>query len=273
MSKHIPPTLGAQSFNCPRCGAFAHQDWYRVSVRKTDKVHPYGPHVLENIDKRLYDIKSANYSGEHNGEIERLNNLRNRVVLILEDDLFVSNIDHNNYVYDVENLFGSLCLSCKRISLWLRDRLLFPTDSEAPPVNRDLPEAVKSLYSQAGQIASISPPAAAALLRVCVEKIVMDLGGDPKLKLNDNIGQLFKDGKLPASVKQACDLVRLYGNEAAHTGEILLNDTTADVQALFGLINYIGQNQYTEPKALKAFYGQLPEGKRLAIEKRDGKNP
>ena len=62
----------------------------------------------------------------------------------------------------------------------------------------------------------------------------------------------------------------MIGNNAAHDGKIIFDDTT-DVQGLFNLINVIAEFLITRPKQTEALYARLPKESKEAIEKRDGK--
>ena len=35
--KHVPPSTNLVSFNCPNCGAMAHQSWYQVHADSMKK--------------------------------------------------------------------------------------------------------------------------------------------------------------------------------------------------------------------------------------------
>ena len=61
------------------------------------------------------------------------------------------------------------------------------------------------------------------------------------------------------------------GNEAVHPGQIDLRDDVATAEELFALVNIIADAMISQPKHIEAMYARLPEGKRAAIERRDGK--
>ncbi len=165
------------------------------------------------------------------------------------------------------------CHRCNRHSVWLDGsenypvKMIFPASLTAPLPNEDLPEECMNDYMEAREIASISPRGAAALLRLCIQKLAIHLGGDGR-NINDDIGKLVKEG-LPQRVQQALDVVRVVGNNAVHPGEISVDDQPETVHALFGLINLITDNQITQPKQVAELFASLPQGARNAVEKRD----
>jgi hypothetical protein len=65
------------------------------------------------------------------------------------------------------------------------------------------------------------------------------------------------------------DVVRVTGNNAVHPGELLFDDNSEIVSALFGLTNLIIDTRIAEPKRISTLYGTLPEGALHGIEKRD----
>ena len=165
------------------------------------------------------------------------------------------------------NVEVSICSYCKNSTFWLEEKIIYPPTRTAPPVNSDLPDDIKQVYDEAAAIADQSPRAACALLRLVVEMLMEHLGETGGI--NQSIGNLVKKG-LDPKVQQSLDIVRITGNNAAHPGEIVFDDTT-DVQGLFNLINVIAGVLITQPKQTKALYDGLPEGPKEGIKKRDGK--
>lgn len=148
--------------------------------------------------------------------------------------------------------------------------MLYPECSAAPMPNDDLPEECRVDYLEARSIISNSPRGSAALLRLCVQKLVVHLGGTGK-NINEDIAALVRNG-LPIRIQQALDVVRVVGNNAVHPGEMDINDHLETAMALFGLINLITENQISQHKHIAELFSSLPEGARQAIAKRDLKN-
>lgn len=161
----------------------------------------------------------------------------------------------------------AVCLHCGKFSLWLGDRMSSPESTGVPLPNSDLCESIRNDYLEARSIVEKSPRGAAALLRLCIQKLCIQVGqkGD---KINDDIANLVKQG-LPIRVQQALDIVRVIGNSAVHPGQIDLKDDRKTALTLFSLINLIAEDMITQPKQVDEFYLTLPEPARKAIEKRD----
>jgi hypothetical protein len=169
------------------------------------------------------------------------------------------------------NLYISQCFRCDDVAVWLKDRLLWPIVGDAPPPNLDLPEEMRADYDEASSILNLSPRGSAALLRLVIEKLCKHLGGAGD-DLNKDIGLLVSRG-MPAQVQQALDVVRVIGNRAVHPGQIDIRDDRATAQALFGLVNLICEQMITQPRHVAELFGNLPEGARNAIARRDQPKP
>ena len=171
------------------------------------------------------------------------------------------------------------CASCYERSIWRQDltkpgvvsekvgTLLYPIATLAPHHHPDLPKEIQPDFEEARLICAQSPRAAAALLRLCVQKLcnhLLDKEGD----INTQIGELVKNG-LPVKVQKALDSVRVLGNESVHPGTMDLNDTPELALALFRLVNLIVQNCITDPNEADEIFGSLPANKIKGIENRD----
>jgi hypothetical protein len=130
-----------------------------------------------------------------------------------------------------------------------------------------MPEEVLADFNEAREIVALSPRGAAALLRLCIQKICKNLGGEGK-NINSDIGFLVGKG-LSVEVQRALDVVRVIGNNAVHPGELDLDDNVQIATSLFHLVNLIVDKMISEPKRISDLYKGLPEGALSAIEKRD----
>jgi len=161
------------------------------------------------------------------------------------------------------------CTHCKKFSIWFQEKMVYPDFAGIEPPNEDLSNDIKSDYEEAGSILQKSPRGAAALLRLCIQKLCIELGEKGK-DLNTDIKNLVAKG-LPGGVQKSLDIVRVIGNESVHPGQIDLRDNMETAKALFKLVNFISEKMITEQKEVEEIYNILPEEKRQQIEQRDGK--
>jgi biotin operon repressor len=147
--------------------------------------------------------------------------------------------------------------------------MIVPGGAPVPTHHEDLPQKCVDDYDEARDIAARSPKAAAALMRLCIQKLMTELGC-PGKNINDDIGALVKSG-LPVEVQQALDYCRVIGNNAVHPGEINIQDDPSIAYSLFEMVNFVVEDRITKPKKIAELYAKLPEGALKAVEKRDGK--
>lgn len=216
MSNYKAPSYREDSFNCPHCGALAHQSWSKLYADTEDED--------EYEDVKEYEI--------------------------------------------------SICFSCGKVGLWAGyavRKLVYPelAIGNIPDPNQDLDEDIRSDFIEARNIIYISPRGATAILRLCLQKLCVQLGQKGK-NINDDIAALVKAGLNP-KIRQALDIIRVIGNNAVHPGEIDLKDDSQTALTLLNLINLIADRMISEPKQVQSIYDSLPEGAKQAIEKRDSK--
>jgi len=161
------------------------------------------------------------------------------------------------------------CARCKKWSIWVGQKLVFPLAKTAPIPNADIPTDIQQDYEEAREIHSQSPRGSAALLRLCIQKLCKHLG-QPGKNINSDIGALVNDG-LSSKVQKSLDIVRVVGNNAVHPGQIDLRDDLDTANKLFGLVNLIADVMITQPKHVdEMFNSVVPESQKDAIAKRDG---
>lgn len=262
--KYVPPSAKETSFNCPHCGALAKQFWLSIYAERNSKEH------------ELPVIFGEGGSGELNlnkiDDAELRKEIINWANKMAKGAPFLDRIKEGKYVYQaVCNLSASSCYNCEKVAIWIYDRLVFPSTGEAPPANLDMPDDIRRDYNEASTILNQSPRGAAALIRLAIQKLCIELG-QPGKNINDDIGALVKGG-LDPRVQQALDAVRVIGNSAVHPGQIDLRDDRATAETLFKLLNLIVDKTISEPKHVAEVYATLPEGALKAIEKRDSSKP
>ena len=167
----------------------------------------------------------------------------------------------------LQDLKIAYCSHCKKDSLWINGKLIYPETIGIPNPNEDLDDEIQRDYLEAASIINKSPRGAAALLRLAIQKLCKQLG-EPGDNINNDIANLVKKG-LPLKVQQALDTVRVIGNESVHPGEINLNDDREIANKLFELVNIIANIMITQPREIENLYNTLPEEKLEGIKNRD----
>jgi hypothetical protein len=147
--------------------------------------------------------------------------------------------------------------------------MIYPQASSAPNPTDDMPDEVREDFSEARQIVDDSPKAAAALLRLAMEKLVQDLTGDDDQSLYAGIGELVDEGRIDERIQKALDSVRVTGNDYVHAGEIYRPDDRETALRLFELVNVIVELTITREKMIEEAYDEIPENKMDGIEQRD----
>ncbi len=124
--------------------------------------------------------------------------------------------------------------------------MIYPDLFQGPPPHEDMPEELKVDYLEALSIVNKSPRGAAALLRLVLQKLLIQLGGKGENMYKD-IESFVKKG-LPEEIQIALDTVRVIGNEAVHPGLLNLKDDRDTAMMLFELINFIVEEQIARKK-------------------------
>lgn len=171
--------------------------------------------------------------------------------------------------YPVKGSKFSFCYHCKKYSIWVNQKMVYPHLSTAPLPTAEMPESVKELYNEARIISNQSPRGACALLRLAIQLLVKELEKNEK-NLNKAIKHLVEKG-LPEKIQKSLDAVRVIGNNAVHPGEINIKDNPEIANSLFMLVNFISEKMITENRMVDTIYNSLPEDKIEAINKRDNR--
>jgi len=165
------------------------------------------------------------------------------------------------------------CDFCNQNSVWRRvgdetqGQLIYPYLLSAPYGHEAMPKECLADFDEAREICERSPRGAAALLRLCLQKLLVHLGGTGE-HIDTDIKTLVAAG-LDAHVQQALDVIRVTGNNAVHPLEMNLEDDQDSVLVLFEMINFIVEERISRPLKTQDRFANLPEKARLAIEKRD----
>jgi Domain of unknown function (DUF4145) len=229
--KFVPPAINRKSFSCPHCGALADQAWFKLHAShiKDDDV----PHLAST--ERLRRIKEVKKQAPE--QYETIDYFIAVTERELKGAVFMTGGETLFSPKDVHNLHRSRCYSCEEYCVWKFDSLLYPSERYEIEPNPDMPDDVKVDFEEARRILNDSPRAAAALLRLCVQKICSFLLRKES-DINAAIKELVKKG-LRVEIQQALDGVRVVGNESVHPGVMNLNDDRDTATTLFELVNII----------------------------------
>lgn len=236
-AKEVGPQVGLKSFSCPHCDALAHQEWFSISCRPTAK-----PSVNRAADA---------VTGEST-VLTRIGMVQLKV----------------DATHMVSNSSMSQCFSCKGLAVWVGDRLIHPLKEGVIVPHEDMPPNIRDDFTEAASIVELSPRGAAALLRLCLQKLMVNLGETGK-NINEDIKSLVAKGLEP-EIQKALDVVRVIGNNAVHPGELDLTDDRATATTLLALINIIVDRRIAARKRIDEMFQSLPQRAREAIERRDG---
>ncbi|WP_302431238.1 DUF4145 domain-containing protein [uncultured Sutterella sp.] len=113
-----------------------------------------------------------------------------------------------------EIVAAAQCRNCDKLSLWVDKKMVYPTLHGIEP-HDDMPEAAKALFREAQEVLGASPRSSCALLRLCLELLVEDLGGK-----GSNLFERIESLHLPPNLAEVFKACRIAGNQAAHPGVI-----------------------------------------------------
>jgi hypothetical protein len=162
----------------------------------------------------------------------------------------------------------SRCLACRRESPWYGNELKWPLVQMGPVAHEAMPDSIKVLYVEAREVGIRSPRSAAALLRLALQHLLIQIAEERDI--NDAIAKLVQDG-LPTRIQQAMDVLRVVGNNAVHPGEIQLDEQPETAAALFTLLNIVVEDRIAQPHQIDEMYKTLPARALEAIARRDEK--
>lgn len=259
-TKSTPPSTTETAFDCPYCGAFTTQHWFKLHAAPVDTKRRIPAIPDEAMKERIRSSKDT----------EMKKNLLEWIGKMDSGMVFLDQNKQGVYIYnDVNNLFLSQCYNCKKVAVWVCQRLVFPPQRLGQGPNADLPDEIVQDFEEARSILNFSTRGAAALLRLSIQKLCAFLGEKGK-NIDDDIASLVAKGLNPL-VQKSLDVVRVIGNEAVHPGVIDLKDDRDTAIRLLGLVNIIAEQMISHPKTIREMYEQLPAGKKLAIEARNEK--
>jgi hypothetical protein len=257
------PSITEKAFSCPFCGAYTSQTWADYHGRWLSRDDPLPPQydvddVRKYVEKEL-DPATKNSLQKLLKTIERLAQRKPFVDKLTEEG------KHPDFT--LENLHSSKCYVCGDVAIWVHSEMVYPKASIGERPHPDLPSEIQVDFEEARAILDRSPRGAAALLRLCVQKLCRYLGEKGK-NIDDDIASMVSKG-LAFEIQQALDAVRVIGNEAVHPGTMNLKDDRATAADLLSIVNFIVDEMITKPAKLRAIYQALPPEKLKGIEQRN----
>lgn len=262
--KRVEPSISSVSFNCPHCGALAHQQWYRLEANGIEENGvPFRPD--QEFVEQLRDTAHVLLDEAR----EQHEKLREYAEQVITNELFIDSfLSEYQKLPQLVNLHASCCYACGGIAIWAADRMVYPfLAAMAIAPNADMNEDIQIDFKEAVLILDASPRGGAALLRQCLQKLCAQLGESGK-NINADIASLVRRG-LDKRIQRALDIVRVIGNDAVYPGQIDPRDERDTAIELARLVNLIAELMITQPRQIEQLYGLLPESKRRAVEERD----
>jgi len=258
---YTAPSVRKNAFSCPHCFTYTTQHWSHLrasAIHSIPELTATRQRNFLNSDPKLQDYMRTAW-------IELFDTIEEGGILI-HRKLETKEASTS----PVSNLFISDCFHCKKVAIWVREKMIFPSTTGSHPIPPNLPDNIRSDFSEAAQILESSPRGAAALLRLVIEKLCNHILGKKAPSIDDAISQLVTKG-LSTEAQRALDYVRVIGNLAVHPGNLDIQDDRETVETLFHLIGFIVDEMITRPAKLSALYNSLPPNKLKAIEERDKK--
>ena len=244
-----PPEYRKELFQCPNCGVVAKQDW-----QDSESLSRFVQVILH----QFFLNYRSNISDYQQDTIKKfITSFAKNYPHVLKDSM-------------PRDLDISFCHSCSKTALWIRNQMVFPRTVHVDAPNSDLNPDIAAIYNEAASIVNDSPQGAAALLRLALQMLMVQIGEAGK-NINADIQNLVEKGLSP-KIQKALDLLRVAGNNAVHPGQISFDDDKEIAHSMFKLLNLIADEMITRPKEIEELYEQvIPEETKKQIERRDGK--
>ena len=259
------PGIGLPAFVCPHCRAFTQQTWFKVAAHQTKSAHAFD---RDRVTELIGIENGKDEDAQDAGALELYKTIDRAIQYDLPALLRAPSGNWPSCDYNVWNLHMSRCFACNKEAVWLGPKIIHPVSAaEVEEVNQDVPPDIARDYDEAAALLARSPRAAAALLRLAIQKLcshILERPGD----INEMIGELVKNGLNPR-VQKALDVVRVVGNEALHPGTMDIRDDHKTASQLFRLVNLIAEAMITTPKHIDDLFTALPPAKLKGIEDRD----
>ena len=243
------PKYKSEKFKCPHCHVISQQRWFSSSNLSS---------VVEGIYRHIF--------------LDYRSHIEDYQQTAISTFLHKSKDEFPKEIAPLLPLAISIatCQACNNFSMWVNNKIEYPKNIPVEPPNEDLNDEIKSLYDEASKIFSDSPKGSTALLRLALQKLLMQIGKEGK-NINNDIKELVEHGLSP-KIRKALDLLRVVGNNAVHPGQINLDDNSEIALKLFKILNIIATELITKPKEIDSLYNDvIPDETKGHIDKRDGR--
>jgi hypothetical protein len=230
------PEYRKPTFDCPRCGAFAAQDWTKLTHHVSEK-----PGFSVVIDQDWQAVVEDLIHIPLEWEASSCHGCRQHALWINEVLAFPT----------VDGL------------------------SLVPRPHKDMPKDVAELYLEAAATLPHSKRAAAALCRAALEKLAKELTSQmaAKTRLDERLATLSLEAS--ATLAQMIQVIRFAGNAALHghdediSAVIYLDEKDSTISAhFFRALNMLVEERITNVRAADEIYSTLPEGVRDEIARK-----
>lgn len=231
------PALRSKRFVCPRCQAFAGQDWYMLFPQPGHSVQSLRDGVKVGLPREIAQLKvGSEWTASQCASCDKFS-------IWLGPTL----------VYPRDNV-----------------------ETGVPEPASAMPEDARELYTEAAATLPVSRRAAAALCRAALERLVVRLtpSSPAKARLDDRLATLSHEVSQP--VWEVLQAVRHVGNTALHGSDdtdesirLYLDDTDPDIPLMFfEAMNMLVDEKIVRPDRAAALFAKLPEGVQEAIHRK-----
>jgi hypothetical protein len=248
------PEIGRQAFECPHCGAFSHQHWFRCFVENLAKEDK--PEIAQETIRRILEEPQVLPA-------ELRDKLAGYATKVVSNKVFFEDRKQRKPNVQAVNLTISRCFTCEEVAVWVGDQLVNPSRQTTIPAHESLPKTVRVDYDEAARLVMISPRAASALLRGCIAKLIEEAGvqGDG---LDGKIATLIARGFDP-HFEQALQFVRMIGPQAVPPGSFSPRDDQKTALTLFELVNLLSDELISKPRRVSSLLANLPGSDVVAV--------
>jgi hypothetical protein len=216
-SQDVEPQLRAEAFSCPYCDAVAHQDWYSLFLKRESAA-----------EVRVFTPEAPLVPARGKSERHNLPELEQLVERLKKNELtYVYEKTPQSLKVKLANLHVSHCHDCSGFALWVGSRLVFPINVDKMSV-----PLVEEDFEEAAAILNKSPRGAAALMRVCIQKL-LPLLKDNGMDRSHYDSALMRKG-LEVEIQQAMEVLQVLQSDSA---QLTTFESQEDKEMAFRIID------------------------------------